>query len=95
MRAARRGRDGKGWRTVGKGGEGAVVVTASKWRRGEADRIALLHLAASLDLAAGCGMVILSCLDLCLCAGTARLWNMRSLRSDHAPCGVVRGPREA
>ena len=42
MRAARRGRDGKGRRAVGKGGEGAVMVTASKSRRGEADRIALL-----------------------------------------------------
>ena len=39
--------------------------------------------------------VFLSRLGLGLCAGTARLWNVRSLRSDHAPCGFVRGTREA
>ena len=46
-----------GRRNVDMGGEGAVAVTASKLRRGEADRIALLNLSASLDLAVGCGMV--------------------------------------
>ena len=34
MRAARRGRDGKGRRKVDRGGDGAVAVTASKTEAG-------------------------------------------------------------
>ena len=34
MRAARRGRDGKGRRNVDRGGDGAVAVTASKTEAG-------------------------------------------------------------